>query len=181
MVSNTVLGLSLVLVVGASPALADIVPISISRQVTAGALINSIFGGSETFNVSDTSSDFGLYDVTRSGSTLNTSGSAQQNSDVFSDAITIDMNAASTLIGIDMPGNSAESSASSSFSLAFTVDALTQVLISGTASINLQSNLATPLGNGGIGRGRQSVSLTGPGVDFEPSIPVLDESFLNAL
>lgn len=88
------------------------------------------------------------------------------------------MNTSSGVAGVPAPLTITQSDASSSFSLVFTVDAIEQVLISGTASLDLQSNLATPDSlSQSSGDGAQTVSLTGPGVDFEASIPALNVSF----
>ena|ERR1035438_1455045 len=179
MVSKVAFGFSLLLGLGTSAVLADLTPISITRQVDANGSI-ALCGPqgcvtSESFDASDTSNALGPYNVTRSGSDADVSGSAQQISNVTSNAITIDMQTDSTVSGIPQP-STGQSDASSKFSLVFTLDALTKVQIGGTASLNFGSGLIEEFGSPEFG-GTQFVTLIGPGVNFEPSIPGLAGNF----
>jgi|ERR1035438_1857424 hypothetical protein len=179
MISKVTFGFSLLLCVGTYPVLADLTPILITRQVDANGSI-ALCGPdscltSESFDASDTSNALGLFDVIRSGSDADISGSAQQTSNVTSNAITIDMQTASTVSGVPQP-SIGQSDASSKFSLVFTVDALSKVQIGGTASLNFDSGLIEEFGSPGFG-GTQSVTLLGPGVNFAPSTPGLSGGF----
>ena len=118
----------------------------------------------------------GPYNVTKAGSAADISGSAEQISNVTSDQITIDMDTSSNLKGVGVPAI-VVSDASSGFSFQFTVDALSQVHIFGAASLDSSSQLANASAFPPHFDGTQSVALTGPGVNFDPSIPALNGIF----
>jgi hypothetical protein len=186
--SSAVSVLSL-LVMGTSTVLADVIPISITRQVAANGSVTFVpTFVTESFSDSDTSHALGPYNVTKSGRAAHlpppfppdVSGSANQTSNTTSDQITIDMSTRSDINGVGTPVAPAESDASSGFSFQFTVDTLSQVHIFGAASLGLFSQLTTSANSKfafpGFG-GTQSIALMGSGVDFEPSIPALNGVF----
>jgi hypothetical protein len=101
------------------------------------------------------------------------SGSVQQTSNATSDAITLVMSGNSVApAGFGPPGELVNGT-SSLFSLQFTLTDPSQVHIFGGADLFLQAPSACSRPSCFSGSGTQMVALTGPGVNFAPSIPVL--------
>jgi hypothetical protein len=165
-------------------ALADVVPVSANRQIGASGTyfceIPDICGTglNGSFTVNDTSQVLGLYQQSLTGSTPGngTSANVAQTSNAVSNAITLNTTGSGGGSGIQ---SAVVFDTNSLFSLEFTLAAPSQVHIFGNATGTLS------LGDGLLGclcfgaSVMQSVVLTGPGVNFSPSIPLLSDDPLN--
>jgi hypothetical protein len=97
----------------------------------------------------------------------------QQTSNATSDAITLVMSGDEIAVGGFVPPGELINGASSLFSLQFTLTDPSQVHIFGAADLFLRAPDFCALRSCFSGSGTQIVALTGPGVNFAPSIPVL--------
>jgi hypothetical protein len=158
---------------------ADVVPVTANRQISVGGgyacAVPDICGtGSNgSFAVSDTSQSLGLYNKQLTGSSPATGGNVHQTSNALSNAIALSTDGSAS--GAGLSGDLGLGT-SSLFSLEFMLTAPSQVHIFGNAtlSVTVDQNFGIVLGSG-----TQSVVLTGPGVNFAPSIPVQMEDPIN--
>jgi hypothetical protein len=147
---------------------ADVVPVSANRQIGVSGAYScpscGDLGGS--FGMSDSSQTLGLYNQTVNdsfgGSAATVGGSASQTSNVTSNQITLTTTGSYSFEGViyGYLGGSDEH-ASSLFSLEFAVASPTMVIMTGYGQFQA---------GGGEGifsdSGSQSITLTGPGIDF---------------
>jgi hypothetical protein len=167
----------LLLLFSTSLALADIVPVSANRQISVSGSYSDSFDPGGSFAVSDSSQSLGLYDQTRSGSFFGSSasvdGTVSQTSNATSNVITLTTDGLVDFGGVVFGGCCGVLEGdSSSFSLNFTLTSASTVHIFGSATLSGESCSGGDCGNlGATGSGSQSIGLTGPGVNFEPSIP----------
>jgi hypothetical protein len=134
-------------------------------------------GGS--FTTGDSSSALGLYNQQRSGNAAGLSdggnasvdGNVEQISDATSSAITLATDGFSEGNGFFRTGV-VFTDVSSLFSVQFMLTSASVVHIFGGATLNASGTAATD-GFGIPASGSQSIMLTGPGVNFAPSIPDL--------
>jgi hypothetical protein len=173
----------------AFPALADVVPISANQQISASGGY-SCFSPvppcpipSGSFSVGDSSQTLGLYDQTRSGSATglgggNSSvvGNVAQTSNTTSDAITLNTDGNVMAGGLFQMGI-LFGNTSSLFSVQFMLPSASVVNIFGNATLSAGMNGIISPTSPPTATGSQSMVLTGPGVNFAPSIADLSVTF----